>query len=64
MNVCLLLGSGRLRTTEPITQVTASSVPENELDSLNKRLDSKQISFIDYLGALEALLQKGNTSNV
>ena len=58
MNVSLLLGSGRMRSPEPITQVTASSVPENEIDVLNRRLDTKQINFIDYLTALDGLIEK------
>jgi hypothetical protein len=65
MNVSLLLGSGRLRTPgrlspEPITQVTASSVPESEIDVLNRRLDTKQINFIEYLEGISQMMQKEN----
>jgi hypothetical protein len=63
MNVCILLGSGRLRTTEPITSplpLTSQRLPEpeNEIDVLNRRLDTKQINFIDYLTALDGLIEK------
>jgi hypothetical protein len=65
MNVCLLLGSGRMRSPEPLSSpqpLTNHSrqlpEPENEIDVLNRRLDTKQISFMDYLTALDGLIEK------
>jgi hypothetical protein len=67
MNVSLLLGSGRLRTPEPLSSpqpLTNHSrqlpEPENEIDVLNRRLDTKQINFIEYLEGISQMMQKEN----
>jgi hypothetical protein len=63
MNVSLLLGSGRMRSPEPLSSLSPTPAlnrtkDENELDALNRRLDLKQISFVDYLTALDGLIEK------
>jgi hypothetical protein len=67
MNVCLLLGSGRMRSPEPLSSpqpLTNHSrqfpEPENEIDVLNRRLDTKQINFIEYLEGISQMMQKEN----
>ena len=60
MNIALLLGSGRLRPPQPITALERHPDHENELDALNRRLDTKQIDFIEYLEGITQFIQKEN----
>lgn len=57
MNMSLLLGSGRVSLPEPITPIVTVK-PEEEIDVLNRRHECNEITFIEYVAALDKLLAK------